>query len=235
MEQGNPNRKIAFGTYGAAFGITALIFATALFASTYSTERRVADIRSVQDNISVDILSLETQFDLLAENSCGDIEENSVLSSELLPIAARLSTLESQSNVNTDELTRLKRYYSLLQIKDLLLMKQVSEKCGLEPIFLLYFYSNAGDCPECEEQGYVLTALNERYPQLRIYSFDYNLDLSALRTLTSISNVKPPLPAIVINGRLETGFKEIDDIEAFIPELAELKQATSTEDESDAN
>ncbi len=221
-------RTARWSSYIVAFLITALIFATALYASDYFNGRRVADIQATQDNISIDILSLETQFDLLAEHSCQDISENSVLSSEIQPLASRLSYLETQPGVNQSELLRLKRYYSLLQIKDLLLMQKVAEKCSLKPVFILYFYSNAGDCKDCEEQGYVLTGLSQKYPTLRIYSFDYNLNLAALKTLVDIHDVKGELPALVINNKVYYGLHTVDEIEKVLPELATLKKATST-------
>ena len=153
-----------------------------------------------------------------------------MLSKELRPLAERLSYLETQSGVDENELLRLKRYYSLLQIKDLLLMKKVSGKCHLKPVFILYFYSNKGDCKDCENQGYVLTALSETYPQLRIYSFDYNLDLSALQTLLTINDVDNKLPALSINGKVYHGFRSIEEIEKILPQLSTLdKVATSTQ------
>ena len=215
-------------SYVVALFITALIFGTALFASNYFSNRRLADIQATQSNISVDILSLETQFDLLAEHSCQDISENSVLSREIQPVGQRLAYLETQSNVDQQQLTELKRYYSLLEIKDYLLMQQVTAKCGLKPVFILYFYSNKGDCKDCEEQGYALTGLSEKYPALRVYSFDYNLDLSALRTLEDIHDVKGELPALVINGKVRYGLNTMADIEKILPQLATLKTATSS-------
>ncbi len=230
------NRTARWGTYAIAFVITAAIFATAFWASVYFNTRRAAEIRTAQDSISVDILSLETQFDLLAQHSCQDISENSVLSKEIQPLGERLAYLETQRGVNQDELTRLKRYYSLLQIKDLLLMQQVAQKCGLKSVFIQYFYSNKGDCAKCEQQGYVLTALSELYPQLRVYSFDYNLDLGALRTLTQIHDVQNELPALVINNKTYYGFKSMDDIGKILPQLKTLKKtATSTAQKLDTN
>ena len=221
-------RSARWRTYAIAFLITAFIFATALYASNYFNDRRIADIEATQDNISIDILSLETQFDLLAEHSCQDISENSVLSREIQPLAQRLSYLESQSGVDEDELARLKRYYSLLQIKDLLLMQRVTDKCRLKPVFILYFYSNRGDCDDCEEQGYALTGLAQKYPQLRIYSFDYNLGLSALQTLVDINDVQNDLPALVIKNKAHYGLQRIEYIEKILPELATLETATSS-------
>src|SRR3989344_4689959 len=130
------DRTARWSTYVVAFLITAFIFATALYASNYFNDKRIAEIQATQDNISIDILSLETQFDLLAEHSCRDISENSVLSTEIQPLAQRLSFLEEQSNVDEEELFRLKRYYTLLQIKDFLLMREVTEKCNIKTVFI---------------------------------------------------------------------------------------------------
>lgn len=221
-------RNARWGNYIVAFIITALIFATALYASNYFNNQRLEDIRATQDTISTDILSLETQFDLLQEHSCSDITENTTLPSELTSLGSQLSYMEAQGARSQDEVTRLKRLYSLLEIKDYLLMKQIAAKCNLKPVFILYFYSNKGDCKDCERQGYVLTALAENYPQLRIYSFDYNLDVSALQTLISIDKVDDQLPALLINGKAYYGFQSVEDINKMLPQLATLKKATST-------
>ncbi len=214
--------------YLYALLITVAIFATAILTSAYLDKKRVAEVRSIGEQISVDILSLETQFDLLQESSCRDIAENSVLSQELNSLARRLSYTEERLGTDNEEVLALKRSYSLLQIKDYLLMKKVSEKCGLRPVFVLYFYSNAGDCEECTNEGYVLTSLSERYPQFRVYSFDYNLDLSAIRTLIAINDIRPTLPALVINGETYYGFRDRDAIEKILPVLKEFEKTATT-------
>ncbi len=224
-------RTARWGSYVVAFLITALMFATALYASNYFNNARINDIRATQDDISTDILSLETQFDLLAEHSCSNIGENTILPSELASLGNQLSYMEAQGG-NTEEITRLKRLYSLLEIKDYLLMQQLATRCNLKPVFILYFYSNKGDCADCENQGYVLTGLSQTYPQLRVYSFDYNLDVGGLQTLLSIYNVKsaPPgrLPALVINGKVYYGFKTTDDIQKILPQLKTLQKASTS-------
>lgn len=223
-------RRARWGSYVAALFITGFMFATALYASNYFGNLRIAEIRTTQDDISIDILSLETQFDLLQEHSCRDIAENTILPSELSALGNQLSYMEAQRSANQAEVLRLKRLYSLLEIKDYLLMKQIARKCNLKPVFILYFYSNKGDCADaCESQGYVLTSLSQTYPQLRIYSFDYNLDVSALQTLIDIDNVGAEMPALVINGKTYHGFQGIAEIEKILPQLATLKKsATST-------
>jgi len=227
MEPVINERNARWRSYLVALAITGLIFATAFYASNYFNERRVADIRSTQDDISTDILSIETQFDLLQEHSCSDIAENTILPSVLSSLGSQLSYMEGQGG-NVAEITRLKRLYSLLEIKDYLLMKQIAAKCNLKPVFILYFYSNKGDCTDCQKQGYVLTAIAQKYPQLRIYSFDYNLDVSALQTLISIDNTQDKLPALLINGKAYYGLQMIPDIEKILPQLASMKNASST-------
>ncbi len=214
--------------YLLAFFITAAIFGTAVYLNYLFNQRRVAELRQIEERIAIDTLSLETQFDLLGELNCKEISENSVLSGELNTLASRLAFTEESLGTDDPQVVSLKKQYTLLQIKDYLLMQEVSQKCGLKPVFMLYFYSNAeGECENCRRAGDVLTYLRNEYPGLRVYSFDYNLDLGALRTLIAINDVKREFPAFLIKGRPAIyGFRSVDDMLTLIPELKTL--ATST-------
>ncbi len=191
------NRSIDWKKYLLVFLITGAIFGTAVYLSQSASNRRIAEIRETEDAIAIDILSSETQYDLLAESSCSDDASGPVLSEELNSLADRLSYAENKLGTDNTEVTGLKRYYSILEIKDYLLTNKITEKCKTKPSIILYFYSNQGDCPECERLGYVLTYLRNEYPDLRVYSFDYNLDLSAVRTLRSMLRVENKLPATI--------------------------------------
>lgn len=213
--------------YLLAFVITAAIFGTAFYIAARFDAQRIADIRATEESISIDILSLETQFELLGNRDCKTISENPLLSNELNSLASRLSVAENNLGIDNPEVVALKKQYSLLEIKDYLLMEQIAQKCRLKPVFILYFYSNAGDCPDCSQAGDVLTYLRGKYPSLRVYSFDYNLDLSALRTLTSLREISGPLPAFIINNRAPIyGFKSLDELQGLIPELKDLSTTT---------
>ncbi len=217
--------------YLFAFLITAMIFGTAVFASTKLNDKKVEDVRAAQNRVALDILSSETQFDLLSETSCRDIGPG-FLSKELGPIGEKLSYAENQAGFNASDIESLKRSYFLLEIKDYLLMKRLTEKCNVKPTFILYFYSTRDVCDDCEKMGYVLTALRDKYPDLRVYSFDYNYDLGAIDTLVSIYKVKDELPAIIVNGTPYYGFKTVEEFEKTIPALKLLKTATSTDSTS---
>ena len=216
--------------YILAFVITAAIFGTAFYIAARLDAQRIADIRSTQDAISIDILSSETQFELLGSLDCSTISENPVLSEELNTLSAKLSVAEQNLGTGNAEVTLLKKQYSLFEIKDYLLLRQISQKCwNFKPVYILYFYSNAGDCADCSRAGDVLTYLRATYPGLRVYSFDYHLDLSALRTLVALRKIDADkgLPAFVVNNRAPVyGFKTLKETQKLIPELKTL--ATST-------
>jgi hypothetical protein len=217
--------------YLIAFVITAAIFGTAFYIASRLDAQRVADIRSTQEAISTDILSSETQFELLGNLDCSTISENPVLSEELNTLASKLSVADRNLGADNSEVLLLKKQYSLFEIKDYLLLQQISEKCrSFKPVYILYFYGDGADCSDCGRAGDVLTYLRQTYPGLRVYSFDYNLDLSALKTLETLRRVDAKnhgLPAFVINNRAPVyGFKNLEEMEALIPELKNL--ATST-------
>lgn len=217
--------KIETKKYVLAFVITAMVFFGALLVSNRFSERRLNEVKTIEDKISLDLLSSETQFALLKESSCKAIDHSTAFSEELNSLTQKLSYMEDNLGSENTQVLSLKKYYSLLQIKDSLLVKQVTEKCGTKPITIIYFYSNKGDCNECKREGYVLTKLREEYPELRIYSFDYNLDLSAVKTLKSIYGVKNTLPALVIWDENYYGFKSADDIEKIVPQLKRLRES----------
>lgn len=221
------NNPINWKQYVLSFTITAVIFITAILMSNYFAQKRVDEIRGIQDKIAIDTLSSETQFSLLEESSCKDIGTGT-LSTELGTLEDKLAYTEKERGVDDVEVQTLKRYYFLLEIKDYLLMNKISQKCKKTPISIIYFYSVDDKCPDCEKEGYVLTKLRETYPDLRVYSFDYNIDLSAVKTLITINKIKDELPAIIIKDNVYYGFQSLEDIEKAVPELKKLKVSTTT-------
>ena len=213
--------------YIVAFIITAVIFGTAIFISDSLNKKKLDEVRNVEARVAQDILSSEVQFALLEETSCKDIGPG-FLSKELGPLGEKLSYAENQQGFDSNDVKILKRSYFLLEIKDYLLMKRLTEKCGIKPTFILYFYSDEERCEDCEKMGYVLNALRDKYPTLRVYSFDYDFDLDAIKTLTSIYKLKSKLPALVINGVPYYGFYSVEGLETTVPVLKSLSTSTST-------
>ena len=197
--------------------ITVAIFATAIGISMWIDNARVTNIKSLQDDISLNILSSETQYNLLKDANCNDLF-NSDLATQLSDMGDRLSYMESTGHGNDTDFISLKQYYYLLEIKDYMLVKSAS-KCPLRPATVLYFYQP--NCPECDKQGDVLTYLRQHFPDnIRVYSFDDSLKVPAVQTLEIVNKVLAPLPVIVLDGKSYKGFQSVDDIAKLDPKIS---------------
>lgn len=217
------------GKYMFVFFITTAIFAVVYIFANFLYNQRIAQVKSMGDNINRNILESEIQYALLADVSCENDEEggNSLLIDEINNLARRLSYMEEQRGIADPEVVNLKKYYSLLQIKDYLLLKERTKLCGEKPLSILYFYSNKGDCDDCVKMGHVLTSMREDYDKLHVYAFDYNLELSVIQTLRAIYKLEDNMPVIIINRKPYYGFKDRGEIEALIPDLTAVHATTT--------
>ena len=211
-----------------ALGITIALASTVAYTVNYLNRARVTELSAIEDQISIDTLSLDTQFSLLEAAPCDSAASSTTLTGELADLGGRLSYAESQLGTDNPQVVRLKDQYSLLEIRDYLITKQLAAACGTKPVIVLYFYSNAGDCGDCDKAGYALSYLRNTYPSLRVYSFDYNLDLGALKTLIAVTKVRDTLPAFVVNGKHSYGFTSLADLEKQFPRGALATTTAST-------
>jgi hypothetical protein len=207
--------------------IAGTITGTVVYAINYLNRLRVADLTTMEDKLSIDTLSIDTQFSLLEAAPCDSTASSTTLTGELADLGNRLSYAEDQLGSDNAQVVRLKEQYSLLEIRDYLITKQLAAACGTKPVTVLYFYSNQGDCADCDKAGYALSYLRTTYPNLRVYSFDYNLDLGALKTFIALNKIDSTLPAFVINGKHSYGFTSLTDLETLFPKGA-LATSTAT-------
>lgn len=198
--------------------ITVLLVGTVIYAINYLNQQRVQQLSDLQNQLATDTLSVETQFALLESAPCEDIAEGNTLSQEVSDLGDRLSVAESQLGTKNKQVIQLKEQYTLLQIRDYILTQRLEQTCGIKPTVVLYFYSNnPGACADCDRASYALSYLHNLNPQLRVYTFDYDLDLGALDTLKSVEKIQPKFPAFVINGKRSYGFTTLDDFEKLFP------------------
>ena len=215
-------QKIDWQKYLIVFCITALLFITAGYLSNHFSNKKISQLKDIQDKISIDILSSETQFSLLSELSCKNVS-GSLLSGELDNLGRKLEWGDENLSDN-ETLLYLKKYYFLLEIKDYLLMKRISARCGTKAAFVLYFYTTLEECDACEKQGIVLSTLRDQYPGLRVYSFDSGIDLSAVQAMVQIYKIKDAeLPVLVIDDDLLTGFRGVEELSGLIEKSFKLQ------------
>lgn len=218
--------KIDYSRYIISFIITVAIFSTAFYISNSLSNRKVDVVKNIQDDVAIDILSNETQFDILREAPCSSLDY-SLLSDELSELGNKLSVTENELGADETKVLYLKKYYYLLEIKDYLLSKKIADKCASKKqAFIMYFY--ASGCDECEKQGYNLTRLREKYPDIKVYSFDFDTDLSAIDAIKKVFKLKAEFPIMIIEDKAYYGFKDLSELENLLPESFKINPSASS-------
>src|SRR3989338_7390772 len=87
--------EIKWSKYILVFVITATIFALAFFVNSLFYDKRITEIREIENRVSLSFLALEVERDLLAELSCND-EYESLTTEGLGALGDRLSYLEER-------------------------------------------------------------------------------------------------------------------------------------------
>jgi len=210
--------------------ITLAIIGTIIYTINRLDRERLRELDALQSQLATDTLSLETQFSLLEEAPCEDLTVGTQLTQEVSSLGDRLGAAETRLGSTNPEVLQLKKQYTLLQIRDYILTKRLAETCDIEPVTALYFYSNEeGACESCNRASYALSYLHQTYPALHVYSFDYNLELGALKTLIAVEKVEERFPAFVINGKRSYGFTDLEEFQTLFPKtLFATTTATTT-------
>ncbi len=212
----NKKKRISKSKYIIVFVLTTLIFVVGLILGSYISGSRLKSIENIEQELRIDIMSLEMEYLMLTESPCRQANSTS-LTDVLYKTGTKLDFMEKKLGKNNEDVLRLKEYYFLLELRHWLLQKREITECNLSKNIILYFYSNLGDCEKCEEQGFVLDYLREKNTQLNIYSFDINIENLALNTfkrLYKIENEKAPI--VIINDNYVTGFRNKKEMEPVI-------------------
>lgn len=206
-------RKAEKSKYVTVFAITTLIFIVGILVGNYFSSQKLNQIDELGATLKTDTLAMELQYELVAENPCEYIN-STPLAEELYEMSSKLDYMENRMGEGDQNVQDLKSYYSLLEIQHWLFMKKTNKECAQNSSLILFFYKNEDDCPQCKEQGFILTWMRRNYDDIYIYSFDYNLQNAAIDTLKSIYKVEST-PAVVVDKDTYNRFmtkKELQDI-----------------------
>ena len=208
-------REINKIRYFVVFVITTLVFLVGIWVGQLIADFRFGSIDETQNDLRTQTATLETQYLLVSQNPCILLESDK-LATELYEMGTKLVNMEENYGKNSKDVKNLKEYYSLLELKHWLFLEQIKNKCEQNNFTsVLYFYSNLDDCEKCSEQGYVLTYLREKYPNLKVYSFDVNIENPALEWIKDVYNISE-VPSLVIDNKKHVGFMNEDNLKEFI-------------------
>lgn len=202
----------------AAFLLTVVIFLSIILTNNYFNEARLNQLNSLYNSIRIDAFNAEVQYEILSENPCLALNFQPI-TNELYELGNKLTEMENALGKTNQQVLDLKGYYSVLEARHWLFVKKASQRCVTNATPIMFFYSNAGDCADCEQQGFVLNYIRNYVRNsnntVYIYSFDFNLDSSAVDALKHIYNITT-VPAVVIKDTVYYGFKNADDLKAYV-------------------
>ena len=90
------------------------------------------------------------------------------------------------------------------------MLKSMKTKCDVDQTIILYFYKKKSECPDCDAQSFVLTDINKKIdPELSIFSFDLNLNISSINMLQSFYGVDS-YPCMVVEEKKYCGLLDKD-------------------------
>jgi hypothetical protein len=215
-------KKLRSSRFVAAAAITLLVFLIGYMASAQINKLKLDNLEYLEQDLRIDSLSSELLLTMVQKDLCKSINITSY-NEELSTYGKRITYLESLYGFSSDEVTRLKNYYSLLEIRHWILARDLNEKCDANKTLVIYFYTNYG-CEDCEDQGLVLTNIHRKYPFFNIYSFEYNLNNSAVDFLKATYDIPPyRLPALIVDDEVFYGFQSKEKL----MEVMELERKLS--------
>lgn len=210
MEIGH--RRISVSRVLAAFALTCLIFISGILIGTNISQNKIEDINTIKQELELELTQLDLES-LLIETVCIDPLP---LVDRINDLETRLNYLETQYEKNDPRIIELKKPYALLEIRHYIRMKKMNEFCNQTYSLILFFYSNANELrAESEKQGFVLNYIRSKYDNIKVYSFDSDLDMMIIKDLKTIYNVTA-IPTIVVDGKTYSGFLDKPEVESLI-------------------
>lgn len=211
-------RHISKEKYIVAGLITGGIFILGVLFGLLIEGKRLSYVDDISKEQNLDFSSLQLQYafidQLSQEKNCEGVSKTFEENIENLEVTRiRLETFDEGAKLNKKDFDMLKREYILAQIRYWLLAKKTKELCGDDIVTILYFFSDDKECPDCNNQAFVLTYLKKIFKEkLLIFSFDSKLKEEPMISILKSTYGVSKFPSIVIEGKKYEGLTKKEDI-----------------------
>ncbi|HIG93368.1 MAG: hypothetical protein QT02_C0011G0031 [archaeon GW2011_AR9] len=228
VNQDLPWRKISKDKYIIAGVITLLIFSLGISLGFIFENQRYALLGDINQEQEVKYLSLQLQYLYLnyfsSYNNCPTL--TTTLKETIKDLSDSLSEViafEEQNKVSSSQHQVVQRRYVLDNLRYWLLAKESKQKCDMNIVPILYFYTQ--ECSSCPNQGTVLSYFKSVFGE-QVLVFPINLDLRQEEPMVEIAisqfNITK-YPTIVVDNTKYEGVVKEDQLKEII--CASLKQS----------
>lgn len=192
------NRSINWSKLILAFLVATLLFFLGIFLGYLGKAAVENSTISLEESVKNELLSLETLSLLDDQFSC-DSSVLNLVSKKLDYLGSTISDLEVKKGKFDKHVLELKKLYTILEVKHLLLMKERIDSCSEKYNLILFFYSNERKCSDIVERtSFILTYLRNKHESVRVYSFDLDLNSDIISVLSNKYNLDGCF-AVVLN------------------------------------
>ncbi|MBI5398554.1 hypothetical protein HZB03_03755 [Candidatus Woesearchaeota archaeon] len=229
-------QQINKAQYLAVFAITTLVFVVGILLGNFFADKKLSHIDRLGQELKTDTAAIEIEYDILASDPCKAVN-TTPLANDLYTLAEKLDYMENALGEDNQDVRDLKNYYSILELRNWLLLKKTNRECADKKTLILYFYSGKDSCKTCEEQGFILTWVRKNYPDVYVYSFDYNIENAAVKTIKDLYGITAT-PSLVIGDLTFDRFMSKNEIVGAVADVekerSKVTENSMTEDSNAA-
>jgi len=209
-------RKINWSKIILAFLIASFIFSFGLLVGYLSKQIVESSTITIEDTLRNEFVNIETLGLLESKYPCDSFVLDKA-SEKLEYLGQLISLLETKKGKENSDVLELKKLYSVLEVRHMLLTEERNSKCGANYTTILFFYSNNKDCEKSAEKvSFILTYLRNKYNFVRIYSFDLNLNSDISGAMKSYYNIDSCYGVVINDQKVTKEIQDSKDIEYLI-------------------
>ncbi len=207
------------------FIISTLLFITGVFSGLIISKTRVNTLENKVNTFENSINSFETA--VLIDNainnktlSCvflkGKINETQLILEEL---GKKAIDYEENSKIKDNDYFKLKKQYSKARLEYWLMLEKLKNECDNNYTTILFFYRTKTPCPECRDQGVILTHIASKIKNIHLIPVDADEEILLMSIIKEAFKITIT-PTIIINAR--------DKIEGLISESELISRLNNT-------
>jgi len=213
------------------FILSTLIFLTGIFAGLTLSRGKISDIENQIQNFEDNINSMELSVllsDALKNDdiSCkflhGKLNETRELLTEL---GATAVEYEEESRIKEEAYKNVKKQYNFARAEYWLMLEKLKKQCNNNYTTILFFYGTEQPCPDCRDQGVILTHLSSLNPNYYVIPVDFDEELLIIDMIKEAYQLNQT-PTLVIDASIvKTGIISREEI-INITQQAQASQPT---------
>ena len=208
-------RKIYWSKVLLAFLISAFLFTFGLFVGFLGSKVIEGASVSILDSTRNEIVNLETLNMLETTYSCS-ASTLDIATDRLGYLTDLIHSMETQKGKTNSQVLELKKLYSIVEVRHMLLLRERAKKCNTNYSIIMYFYSNREECNDkTTSASFILSYLRNKYDNVRIYSYDVDLDSDVIQVLKE-NYYMSGCYNVVLNDKSIGEIKKSDDVEKYL-------------------